>query len=87
MHYADGSEAHAGDLVLQRVKTTGIELLGILMSATADSTSCNGQMLGLARRAVSDAGETGWIPYNYPYDLMVTVGELFPIIKNIHSDS
>lgn len=82
MHYANGQEAKAGDLVIKFRKpetASDMETIGILRSATAQTESCNGQMIPLARRVYSDAGLSPWIPVIQGYPDCVTLGELLPV--------
>jgi hypothetical protein len=65
MHYKDGTEAKAGDLVLNTQTyggDGGQQIVGILSTGTANSTACNGGLQVVARRAKSSLGWGPWIP-------------------------
>ena len=81
MHYADGTPAKLGDLVRHSLKegSSGTEVMGILVSATSTSDTCNGQLDPVARRIISSAGKTGWLPYRPQYDYCATLLECYPV--------
>jgi hypothetical protein len=81
MHYADGTPAKMGDLVYKpSTWTTDSEIIGILVSGTAQSTSCNGSVEVVAVRHHSDLGESGWRPApNAGNGWCVTVSDLLPM--------
>lgn len=81
MHYANGQEAKAGDLVFKPANPNyaDSEIIGVLVSATAGSTSCNGQLRPYAVRGNSDAGVGPWMPPAATGDWCVTVGDLLPM--------
>lgn len=77
MHYRSGKAAQINDLIVMRQEhgNVGSECAGILTSAQASSTSCNGNMHVLARRTKSDLGWGPWLPAQYTYDTTVTLSE------------
>ena len=79
MHYKNGQEAKAGDLVYKPNNPTFAdqEMIGVLVSATAGSTTCNGQVQSLASRYKSDAGPGPWMPASGVW--CATVGDLYPL--------
>ena len=83
MHYANGQEAKAGDLVYKAKNPKNTygetEILGVLVTATAASTTCNGQVQPVAMRGVSDAGVSAWLPVSGGNMWSVTIGELMPV--------
>lgn len=83
MHYANGKEAKLGDLVVLRrapENTYGFtEVIGTLQQGQASSSGCNGQILPLAQRSISDLGEGQWTPMFNVGLWCVTVGELMPV--------
>ena len=81
MHYADGTPAKAGDLVVKRIpegQFKGTELIGFLRSGNASYSSCNGNIDVIAVRDVSDLGTTDWRAVNYT-GWSITVGEFLPL--------
>jgi hypothetical protein len=82
MHYANGQPAKAGDLVYKKADGPGCaEYIGILISGSAASTTCNVRVLPKLVRTVSDAGDSGWrdsyvTPGNEWY---ATASELMPL--------
>lgn len=83
MHYANGKEAKAGDLVFSNQNydaTNGCQIVGVLMSARPHDTNCNGTLQVVARRVKSEAGWSPWIPCNTtPNDWSVTLSGCNPI--------
>ena len=82
MHYANGKEARAGDLVYLKTAygTLTTETIGLLRYASSGSSTCNGQMQVVARRYTSDCGRGEWFMEAPMYLECVTVGQLFPFI-------
>jgi hypothetical protein len=83
MHYGDGTPAKHGDLIISRSKYSKVETVGVLVSATAASTSCNGQMVALAQRPADDADlpGTAWVPVSSGNNLWsVTLSECFKAV-------
>jgi hypothetical protein len=83
MHYANGKPAQLGDLVVLRKdprypNQAAVEQLGMLVQATATSSTCNGQLRPIAIRHVSDLGVGPWMTTVWG-DRCVTIGELMPI--------
>ncbi|HZC24698.1 MAG TPA: hypothetical protein VE866_15260 [Candidatus Binatia bacterium] len=80
MHYADGTPAKAGDLVVKRIPEgqKGTELIGFLRSGQASASSCNGNLDVIAVRDVSDLGISDWRAVNYT-GWCVTINEFLPI--------
>ena len=81
MHYANGQEAKAGDLVYKPAgaKYPDIETIGILVSASA-GTSCNGSMRVMLCRYSSGIGKTTWMATpTTSGDWCVTLSELWPV--------
>ena len=62
MHYKGGTPASAGDLVIKTDihNTTGSQTVGILTGAQSQSTTCNGYIVPVAYRQLS---ELGWGPW------------------------
>lgn len=76
MHYKDGSEAKANDLIVCQNNfspNTGTEIVGFLMSGNAGSETCNGVIYPLAIRRKSDLGWSPWAPAQFNYDCTVTM--------------
>jgi len=65
MHYKDGKEAKVNDLIIC-VSNHGTQFenhfVGILVTASSASPSCNGSVLPLAQRQKSDLGFGPWLP-------------------------
>lgn len=82
MHYANGQEAKAGDLVYLPIKPNQKwaqrEAIGILTQANAGSTSYNGQMQPVVVRSHSDAGVGPWRVPESAGEYCITVGEIYP---------
>jgi hypothetical protein len=57
MHYADGTPAKHGDLVIHT--DGGKETVGIVTNLTAGSDTCNANMIALAQR---QTGSEVWFP-------------------------
>lgn len=69
MHYADGKPAKLGDLLIYRNRyrqgngsEIGSDLVGILVSGSTQSTTCNGMVVPVVKRTVSEIGVGPWIP-------------------------
>lgn len=64
MHYKDGTPARAGDLVMrtEMFGTSGNQTIGILSGATSQSTTCNGHIIPVAQRQLSELGWGPWLP-------------------------
>lgn len=81
MHYANGQEAKAGDLVFRDGKNNSdVETIGILVTAKAASDTCNGMMIPVLARGSGDAGVSGWVPCAVGAQAWyVTIKELLPV--------
>jgi len=80
MHYANGQQAKSGDLVYKPSSGLyGPEVIGVLMGATAGSTSCNAQLKPALVRYHSDAGVSHWEEQQSDAFWTVTVSELHPL--------
>lgn len=79
MHYKNGTPAQAGDLVLHTDnfgETSGQQLVGILSTGNSNSTTCNGGLFVIARRAKSALGWGPWTPVmNEPSDWSCTLSQ------------
>jgi hypothetical protein len=79
MHYKDGTPAKAGDLVLNTTLyggDGGRQVIGVLTSGTAGSTTCNGNICPVARRQKSTLGWGPWLPLGcQTNDWSVTISE------------
>jgi len=73
-HYANGTPAKVGDLAVCRPKT-GQHSMGIIVSVTPGSTSCNAQLHAVARRW--EGGH--WYPVTAVYQDCVTLSECSPL--------
>lgn len=78
MHYEDGTEAKLGDIVHVKLKEgqSGREFIGVLVSGTTTSNTCNGQIVPTLARDVSALGTSQWAAINPPtYPHCFTIGE------------
>lgn len=87
MHYADGTPAKAGDLVINTQKygdKSGSQTVGILTGAhEVDSKKCNGNLCPVARRSLTALGWGPWLPVQAGFnDWTVTVGECLQVDWN-----
>jgi hypothetical protein len=72
-HYADGTPAKHGDLVLRRDSYQhGTDLVGIVMSIQPGSDSCNAQVIPLAAR---QKGSELWLPVTLQNTWCCTLSE------------
>jgi len=73
-HYADGTPAKHGDLVMRKEKhEQGTEMLGIVATISPGTDTCNAQVLPLAMR---QKGAAGWLPMmGSPPNWHVTLSE------------
>jgi hypothetical protein len=78
MHYKDGQEAKAGDLVLNTEglsETSGRQLVGILTTGTSTATTFNGGITPVVSRYKSSLGWSPWQPILGPSGWTVTLSE------------
>ncbi len=75
-HYANGAPAGAGDVVVNMEASGAQKTLGILVSITPGSDSCNGAVLALAHRW----GDGAWYPAQAQYPECVTLKECLPLV-------
>ena len=59
MHYADGTPAKHGDLVIHADVNSAMETAGVVTGLTAGSDTCNGQFTPVAHR---QKGTEVWFP-------------------------
>lgn len=78
-HYANGRVASVGDLVINVPKGSTLVTLGVLLDITPGSTSCNGQLLPLARKYADGV----WRQVSTPYNECITIGELHPMVAEM----
>jgi hypothetical protein len=76
-HYKDGTIAKHGDLVLSDPPYDGAwQQVGIVMSITPGSESCNAQLIPLAMR---QKGAEPWLPMNSGSSPCVTLKDCMPV--------
>ncbi|MBZ5533095.1 MAG: hypothetical protein LAO20_16820 [Acidobacteriia bacterium] len=84
MHYANGQEAKAGDLVVKRELykageiEVGSETIGILCGAQSQSTTCNGTLVPVAKRLKSELGFGPWLPI-HGQEWSATLSQCMPV--------
>jgi hypothetical protein len=89
MHYSNGQPAKAGDLLIRRefYRQGGIEVgnevIGVLAGAQSQSTTCNGNLVVLARRIKSELGFGPWLSVPFSgNEWSVTLSQCLPIETN-----
>jgi hypothetical protein len=73
MHYKNGTEATAGDLVLHTEPFN--QQVGIVTAGTPNATACNGEIHIIAVRSKSSLGSGPWIPMNPSSNWTVTLSD------------
>ena len=86
MHYKDGTQASAGDLVIRTEMSgtrsiSGNQTVGILSGAFSHSTACNGNIIPVAHRQLSDLGWGPWLPVGASSPWSVTLSQCERIDK------
>jgi hypothetical protein len=77
MHYADGTPAKVGDLIVRREKYEhSTDLVGIVMSIQPGQTTCNAMVIPLAGR---QRGAAPWLPISAANLYSVTLKECWKL--------